>query len=177
MKLRSNLVGFFSLALAACPAPAAEAFDRFAERAAEDWVRRDPQTATDKQYFSGPEQDALDRQLAAGDDVTNLPILPAERQARLEQAQRILAELGTYDRATLTPLQRTTAGVLESSLQRVVESAPFADHWFVFHQFCGLQVTLVNFLSQTHPIRHRRDIENYLVRLGQVGPLFDHGIA
>ncbi|MEI6862715.1 MAG: DUF885 family protein, partial [Verrucomicrobiota bacterium] len=177
MKPRSPLALVFALGLAACPAWAAESFDGFVERVSADWVRHDPQTATNKQYFSGAEQDALDRQLTAEDDVINLPIEPGQRQAALELAQRILAELRTYDRATLTPVQRTAAGVLESRLQQLVEAIPFADHWFVFNQFRGLQVTLVSFLTETHPIRHRRDIENYLVRLAQVGPLLDLGLA
>ena len=39
----------------------------------------------------------------------------------------------------------------------------------VFDQFSGLQVGFVNFLSQTHPIRNARDIENYLARLIRAG--------
>ena len=77
----------------------------------------------------------------------------------------------------LSPTQRTSADVVESSLRKIIATAPLADHWFVFQQFRGLQVTLVNFLSQTHPIRNRRDIENYLVRLAQVAALLDIGIT
>lgn len=59
----------------------------------------------------------------------------------------------------------------------MVRNEPFEDYNFVFQQFRGLQVRLVNFLSQTHPIRNRRDIENYLARLDQVAPLIDEGIS
>jgi uncharacterized protein (DUF885 family) len=37
-------------------------------------------------------------------------------------------------------------------------------------------VQLVNFLTQIHPIRHRRDIENYLARLELVAPQIEEGI-
>jgi predicted metal-dependent phosphoesterase TrpH len=40
-----------------------KAFDSWADRFAEDWVRANPQLATSTQYFEGAEQDALDRQL------------------------------------------------------------------------------------------------------------------
>ena len=52
-----------------------------------------------------------------------------------------------------------------------------ADHRFVFEQFGGLQVNLVNFLSQIHPIRSARDVANYLARLKQLAPVLDEGIA
>ena len=38
-------------------------FDQWADNFAADWVRADPSSATVTQYFSGAEQDALDRQL------------------------------------------------------------------------------------------------------------------
>jgi uncharacterized protein (DUF885 family) len=152
-----------------------EPFDLFTQRAAEEWVRGDPQQATTIQYFSGSEQDALDRRLIASHH--GLPIEPAARQARVAQAKKILVQLAAYDRAQLTPTQRISAAVIESNLGNLVEAAPLADHWFVFEQFYGLHTTLVNFLSQEHPIRNRRDVENYLERLRQVPPLIDLGIS
>ena len=54
--------------------------------------------------------------------------------------------------------------------------AGFADQRFVFDQFRGLQLTVVNFLSQIHPLRTPRDVDNYLARLGRVAPVLDEGI-
>jgi uncharacterized protein (DUF885 family) len=54
--------------------------------------------------------------------------------------------------------------------------AEFSDQRFVFDQFRGLQVALVNFLSQIHPLRTARDVNNYLARLNRVAPVLDHGI-
>jgi len=42
---------------------AAATFDRFCDTLAAEWMRADPQAATALQYFSGTEQDALNRQL------------------------------------------------------------------------------------------------------------------
>ena len=53
----------------------------------------------------------------------------------------------------------------------------FADYSFIFQQYSGLQLQLVNFLDQTHPIRNRRDIENYLARLELVAGQMNEGIA
>jgi uncharacterized protein (DUF885 family) len=48
--------------------------------------------------------------------------------------------------------------------------------WPVFNQFGGLHVQIVNFLTQAHPIRNQRDIENYLERLKAVSGKMDTGI-
>jgi uncharacterized protein (DUF885 family) len=159
------------------PTRAQESFDAFAERAAADWMRAGPQEATTQQYFSGAEQDALDRQLLGTVGVPRLPIDPAARNARVALAQRILAQLAGFDRPLLTAVQRTSADLMASSLRQLVASAALYDHTFVFEQFRGLHVALVNFLTQTHPIRNPRDIENYLARLRLVSRELDLGIA
>src|ERR1035437_10344379 len=45
---------------------AAPSFDQWADAFSAQWVRLNPQFATRSQYFSGVEQDALDRQLTLG---------------------------------------------------------------------------------------------------------------
>lgn len=145
------------------------AFDRFVENLAADWMRTDPQAATRQQYFSGPEQDALDRQLT--------PQTRAHRDARLALARRGLAELAKFNRNQFSDMQRSSATMLQWQLEDILNGAPYDEHSYVFDQFRGLQVTLVNFLSQTHPIRHARDIDNYLARLAQVASRIDEGLA
>src|SRR5512142_2021012 len=91
-----------SVCMAVSPVRAADrAFDEFVEAFAAEWMRADPQAATVHQYFSGAEQDALDRQLTS---ITN----PA-RAARVDTARRGLAALKQFDRARLDPVQRTSA--------------------------------------------------------------------
>jgi len=160
----------FALSLLSGMVHAAEAtFDTWADAFAAEYVRGDPNAATTVQYFTGAEQDALDRQLT--------PISKEYRAARVALAQRGLAELARFDRAKLDATQRVSAAVIEWQLNEIVQAEPFEDYGFVFQQMNGLQVQLVNFLSQTHPIRNRRDIENYLARLNLVAAQMDEGIA
>ena len=177
MKIRFPLGVVLFLGVAALAARAQESFDTWAERIAADWVRGNPQGATSSQYFSGPEQDALDRKLSASIVTTGLPIDPVVREARVAEAKKILAQLATFDRAKLTPTQRLSAAWMDSNLSQFVAAAPLADHTFVFEQFYGLHVSLVNFLTQTHPIRNPRDVENYLARLRQVATQLEIGMA
>jgi uncharacterized protein (DUF885 family) len=145
------------------------AFDQWADALTVETMRATPTGATAAQFFSGAEQDALDRQLT--------PITKAYRAARIAKAKAALAELAQFDRAKLDAEQRISAAIIEWSLKGTVDSEPFADFNFTFSQFGGLQVSLVNFLSQTHPIRNKRDIENYLARLDLVAAQMDEGIA
>jgi uncharacterized protein (DUF885 family) len=158
------------LCLIAAPLFAADAaFDRFIDQFTAEWVRSDPQAATQQQYFAGAEQDALDRKLT--------PITPAFRAARVARAAEGLNALKRFDPANLDANQRISAAALAFLLNETMAAAPFAEYYSVFQQFSGLQVELVNFLSQTHPIRNRRDIENYLARLGLVAGQMNEGVA
>ena len=145
-----------------------DGFDRWLSGFTDEWVRADPTLATYTQYFSGAEQDALDRQLTPIDD--------AARAATVARARQGLEALAKFDRGTLSAAQRVSARMLAWQLDDIVRAQPFEEYEFVFQQFHGLQIDLVNFLSQAHPIRNRRDIENYLARLEQVGPQMDEGV-
>jgi uncharacterized protein (DUF885 family) len=167
MKLPFLLL-FLSTA-ASSMAAADPAFEAWAEALASDEVRSSPTEATYTQYFSGAEQDALDRLLT--------PNTKAFRAERVAVARRALTELAKFDRVKLDEQQRTSAAIIEWTLNDEVNSAPYEDFRFVFNQFGGLHVSLVRFLSQAHPIRNRRDIENYLARLGLVAGQMDEGIS
>lgn len=144
-------------------------FDDWASQVAADKVRKDPEQATRFQYFSGAEQDKLDRQLT--------PNTPAARAAEVASAKATLARLNALDKKALTPQERASAAIIAWNLQGTVDGAQFEDHRFVFNQFTGLHVQVVNFLTQAHPIRNQRDVENYLVRLQAVAGKVDTGIA
>ena len=148
---------------------AAATFDQFCDRLAAQWLRADPQTASALQYFTGAQQDALDRQLT--------PITKRARLARVAIARRGLAELRKFERSQLNPTQRISAAALEWQLDDIVRGESFADYAFVFQQYNGLQVQLVNFLTQTHPVRNRRDVENYLARLELIATQLDEGVV
>jgi uncharacterized protein (DUF885 family) len=158
-------------AKAAAAAPAVKpnkAFDAWADRFAEDWVRANPQEATSTQYFTGAEQDALDRQLT--------PLTRAQRQQRIALAKTGVARLDKFLAGPLSEEQRTSASVMRWSLANTVDSEPYEDYNFVFSQF-GAQVGLVNFMTTTHPLRRASDLASYMARLEQVGPRLDEALV
>lgn len=155
--------------IVAAPVASAAKFDDWANQVASDKVRKDPEQATRIQYFKGAEQDKLDRLLT--------PNTPAHRAAEVASAKATLAKLNALDQKTMTPQERAGMATIAWNLQGTIDGAAFDDHRFVFNQFTGLHVQLVNFLTQAHPIRNRRDIENYLARLKAVPGKVDTGIA
>lgn len=162
--------GILALFLVTAPALAGDpAFNTWVDNLTAEAVRAQPTLATYTQFFSGAEQDALDRKLT--------PITKAWRAEQVAFARRALEELARFDRANLDPQQVVSARIIEWDMQEVVKAEHFEDHSFVFQQTGGLHVGLVNFLSQYHPIRNRRDIENYLARLELVAGHLDEGIA
>lgn len=177
MKSRAFLLGVALLAILASPLrAAAPSFDQWANDFAAQWVRLNPQLATRTQYFRGGEQDAMDRQLSLGGAFGGSYGVKAA-QHRAEIARQGLAALAAFPDASLTPAQRTSAAVIRWSLEDAIAGAEFAQEHFVFEQFGGLHLGLVNFLTTTHPIRNARDAENYLARLALVAPRIDEGIA
>ncbi len=144
-------------------------FDTWAETFSADWVRSSPTFSTIQQYLPASEQDPLDRQLTK--------FTKEARAERVAKAKAGLAALAKIDRTSLDAQQKVSAATIEWSLEGIVESEPFADYSFVFNQFQGLHVNIVNFMSQSHPIRNKRDIENYLARLALVAGQIDDGIA
>ena len=146
-----------------------KAFDTWSDRFAEDWVRQNPQLATSTQYFSGREQDLLDRQLT--------PLTDAQRKKMIALAKAGVARLDAFLAGPLSEEQRTSAAVMRWSLANTVASEPFEDYGFVFNQFSGVQVGLVNFMTNTHPMRRALDVGSYLARLDQVATRLDEALA
>ncbi len=144
-------------------------FDTWAETFSADWVRANPTFSTVQQYLPASEQDPLDRQLTR--------LTKEARAERVAKARAGLAELAKFDRSKLDDQQRVSAATIEWSLNGIVEAEPFNDYSYVFNQFQGLHVNIVNFMTQSHPIRNKRDIENYLARLALVAGQMDDGIA
>ncbi|WP_413674591.1 DUF885 family protein [Massilia cellulosiltytica] len=145
------------------------AFDTWSDRFAADWVRANPQLATSTQYFDGAEQDALDRQLT--------PLTQAHRNKMIALARAGVARLDKFLAGPLGEEQRTSASVMRWSLANTVASAPYEDYQFVFNQFGGTQVGLVNFMTTTHPLRRASDVASYLARLDQVATRMDEALA
>jgi uncharacterized protein (DUF885 family) len=145
------------------------AFDKWADHFADDWVRLNPQLATSTQYFAGAQQDALDRQLT--------PLTQEQRKKVNALARTGVARLDKFLAGPLDDTQRISAATMRWSLASHIANEPFEDYNFVFSQFSGVQVGLVNFLTQTHPVRRASDVSNYLARLSQVSTRIDEAIA
>ena len=146
-----------------------EAFDAWSDRFAQDWVRLSPQFATSTQYFSGAEQARLDRELT--------PLTAAQRKKSVEMAREGLKRLDGFKSRPLNQTQKISAAVMRWSLQNVIANEPFEDHAFVFSQFSGPHIGLVNFMTNTHPMRNAADVDSYLARLDQVGTRIDEALV
>lgn len=163
------------LPVAATPATAPSAsiphaaFDQWAERFAEDWVRLNPQMATMTQYFSGNEQARLDRELT--------PLSQAHRERVRALAEQGLARLDAFDKAPLDATQRISAAVIRWQLGNEIANARYADHHFLFTQFNGVHISLVNFMASSHPLRNASDVDSYLARLAQVATRIDEALV
>jgi uncharacterized protein (DUF885 family) len=154
-------------------APALQAqqsnIDDFFRNFTAEWVRSNPNLATSSHYFTGEEQDRLERQLT--------PETLAYRRSRIELARRGLAELAKFDPAKLTAMQRLSAELMRWQLDTVVREEPFLDYSFPLQQMSGANINLVETLTVRRPLASEKDAVNYLAVLGQVGTRMDEAIA
>ncbi len=161
-----------TLAAAAPFARAADAsdVDRFFDGFLEQWVRANPETATNMRFFTGEEMDRLDGRLNdIGDEAAH---------ARIARAREGLAGLRRFDRAKMTPEQRLSADLFAYQLSDIVSEEPFLAYTFPINQFIyAVQVQFPTFMTDIHPVRNRRDAENYLLRLQAGGPKIDSAVA
>ena len=88
----------------------------------------------------------------------------------LQLAKNILDRLHTYPRQSLSPEQQISYDVYEAYLQDLIRSQEFMynDYLVTFLITNGVQVQLLNFFTEIHPITSRQDAEDYIARLGQV---------
>jgi uncharacterized protein (DUF885 family) len=147
----------------------AQSIEDFFEKVTAEWMRRNPSLATSARYFSGAEQDALERQLT--------PATPAFRRQSVAFARQALADLRKFDRAALTHSLKDSADVLEWQLQSLIESDRNEDYSFPLQQMSGVNVTLIESLTVRHPLATARDAENYIAALGQVRERMEEAIA
>ena len=134
-----------------------------------EWIRINPNLATSLRYFTGEEQDRLERQLT--------PLSLASARQRLQLARKGLAELGRFDRRGMTETQRVSAEVMKWQLEMVVAEEPFYDYSFPLEQMNGWNVSAVERFTVARPISRPRDAENYVAALEQVGVRMEEAIA
>lgn len=133
------------------------------------WVRANPNLATSTRYFTGDEQDRLDRQLT--------PQTEAYKRSRIRLARQGHAQLAQFDRAKLTDVQRASADLMQWQLQTVVDEEQYLDYTFPLEQMSGVNVGLVETLTVRYPILSERGAKNYIAALGQVGTRMEEAIA
>ncbi len=134
-----------------------------------EWMRGNPNLASSTRYFTGEEQDRLERQLT--------PDTLAYRRARIALARKGLGQLAKFDRATLSDTQRVSADLMQWQLDTIVREEPYLDYSFPLQQMSGANINLVEVLTVRHPLASEKDAENYLAALGQVGARMDEAIA
>lgn len=168
MKRRLLITILFASAIVTATAQrptVSEFFDRFTT----EWIRQSPNQAIGARYFSGAEQQALDRQFTPQTDEWN--------RNRREFAKRGLAELATFDPARMNKTDRLSAELMRWQLEIVVEAEAYDDYSFPFNQFDGVNVNLVNALTVVQPLLSERDAENYLARMQQMSARMDESIG
>lgn len=159
---------------AAAPANAATqaanaAFASWADDFATQWIRLSPERATTSQYFSGEEQAAMDRQLTPNG---------TERRAQVSAlAKAGLAKVDLFLAGPLDATTRISAETMRWSLARTVTGERYNQYAFVFSQFSGPQISLVNFMADAHPMRNAADVASFLSRLDQIASRMDEATA
>jgi uncharacterized protein (DUF885 family) len=143
--------------------------DKFFSDFTAQWIRANPNSATAARYFSGEEQDRLERQLT--------PETLAYRQDRINLARKGLGELRKFDRSGLSETERVSADLMEWQLETVVGEEPYLDYSFPLNQFNGVNVSIIEVMTVRHPLSSQRDAENYLAALSQVGTRVDEAVA
>lgn len=140
-------------------------FDAFTD----EWMRFNTDAAAATRYFTGAEQERVERLLS--------PQTRENALQRIALAKKGLAELRRYDRAKLSPQERVSANLMEWQLDILVKGEPFLDLGFPLEQFGGANIGLVNTLTVQHVLRTEKDADNYLARLALVGPRMNEAVA
>src|SRR6185369_17894444 len=146
-----------------------QTLDDFFREFTDEWVRANPNLATSLRYFTGEEQDRLERQLT--------PLTLASARARIQLARKGLAELRKFDRAGMTETQRISADVMKWQLEMAVAEEPYFDYTFPLEQMNGWNVSAVERFTVSRPLAKPRDAENYVAALGQVSARMGEAVA
>jgi uncharacterized protein (DUF885 family) len=134
-----------------------------------EWVRGNPNLATSDRYFTGEEQDRLERQLT--------PLTLAYHRTRMQLAKQGLAQLQKFDRSKFTDIQRISADLMQWQLDTLIREEPFYDYTFPLEQMNGANVSLIETMTVRHPLANERDATNYVAALRQVSTRMEEAIA
>jgi uncharacterized protein (DUF885 family) len=159
-----------TLFLLACSLPAQRrTIDDFFRDFTAEWVRGNPNLAASARYFTGDEQERLERQLT--------PETEAYKRGRIQLARRGITELAKFNRSELTELQRVSADLMQWQLDTVVSEERYLDYTFPLQQMNGVNNAVVETLTVRRPAAAEKDASSYVATLEQVAPRMEEGIA
>jgi uncharacterized protein (DUF885 family) len=158
-----------AMTVSAAQVQTSQSIDKFFSDFTAEWMRDNPNGATSSRYFTGDEQNRLERQLT--------PETDAYRRERIKLARRGLDDLRKFDRARMSELQRVSAKLMDWQLDTFQREETYLDFTFPLNQFNGVNVGIVEALTVRHPLANERDAANYVAALGQVGTRMDEAIA
>ena len=141
--------------------------DDFFREFTDEWMRLNTDLAASSRYFTGPEQDAMERKIR--------PITPETHKAAENHYRKGLAELRKFDKSKLTPSQRRSAEILEHQLQTGLETNRFRD--FSFPLGPNGVSGLPSLMAVSHAVNTPRDAENYVARLEHLAPRMEEIIT
>lgn len=156
-----------TLTLAGSALAADRNVDDFFQAFTDEWMRFHTDQAASSRYFTGPEQDAMERKIA--------PFTMERTVAAEKLARKGLTQLRSFDRSQMSETQRLRTDIIAWDLNTRLEGAPFRDYSFPLAQN-GAQSGLPALMSIVHPVVTPRDAENYVARLGDVGPRMQEAI-
>jgi len=139
-----------------------ESVDEFFTRFTDMWMQGNPDGAVGSVYFTGDQQNEMEKQLT--------PLTREYELSRIELAKQGLAELAQLDLSVATETQRISAAVMQWQLEMLVGDEPYLDYiYFPLRQFFGAPDSIVSNFTIRHPFQNAQDVENYVERLQQVG--------
>jgi len=144
-------------------------FGQFIQRYSDEWMRFHTNTASTRRYFSGGEQEAMERQIE--------PVTKARREAELQLIDRGIEGLKQYDRSRLSVSDQRIADIVSWDLESQKDTARFDDYYFPFAQNYGVDSSLISLLTIGHAIRTAREADSYLARLSLVAERMDEATA
>ncbi|MEC9488217.1 MAG: DUF885 domain-containing protein [Halanaerobium sp.] len=129
-----------------------------------EYISRDPEYLTQlgdlSMYGIDSRNDQLtDRSLAA-------------EKGRLEFYRQSLEELQSFPRTALDEQQQLSADILQWFLEQKLSGEEFVEYGYAVNQLWGIQLEMPDFLTNTHPLNNREDIEDYLARMEQIETVF-----
>ncbi len=164
--LRSTIVALIFLATPV--ATAGQSIDEFFQSFTDQWMRFHTDDAAETRYFTGAEQDAIERQIE--------PRTLARRQEEARLVRSGQQRLRTFDRSKMSDAQRLSADILAWDLGDRIARESYEDYTFPLRQTYGVHAALTQLMTVNHPVVTAKDAENYVARMAQLAPRMDEAI-